>query len=138
MNRENETKKLGRPRKVVPIDAAQKIRELSANGFSLLGVAVGLGTSIATLNRWIEEDENLKIAFSEGREAERHALHNLLYRQAMEKGNATAAMFLLKSRHGYREGDQGESGNRVSINFTLPGALTMENFKVIEHGDTDN
>ena len=49
-------------------------------------------------------------------------------------GNTTSAMFLLKCRHGYREGDQSELANRVSINFQLPGALPLEQFaRVIEH-----
>jgi hypothetical protein len=43
-------------------------------------------------------------------------------------------MFLLKSRHGYREGDQSETANRVSITFALPSAMKAEEFKVIEHG----
>jgi hypothetical protein len=80
----------------------------------------------------------LQRAFDEGREKERHALHNMLYRQAMEKGNATAAMFLLKARHGYREGDQNEAGNRVQILFALPGAMTMEEFTTIGNGPADN
>ncbi|MCY1310270.1 hypothetical protein D9M69_600390 [compost metagenome] len=43
-------------------------------------------------------------------------------------GNVTAAIFLLKARHGYREGDQSEIANKVSINFQLPGALRLEDF----------
>ena len=80
----------------------------------------------------------LQEAFEVGRERERHALHNMLYRQAMEKGNATAAMFLLKSRHGYREGDQAESANKVSINFQLPAPIPLADFRVIEHGNSDD
>ena len=44
-----------------------------------------------------------------------------------EKPNVNA-MFLLKSRHGYREGDPGEQGNRLNIVFNLPGAMTREDF----------
>ncbi len=70
----------------------------------------------------------------QGREAERLTLHNVLYEQATKNGNIVAAMFLLKARHGYREGDQSTEANRVSINFTMPGALSPGEFlKVIEH-----
>jgi hypothetical protein len=65
-----------------------------------------------------------------GRKLERHTLHNALYRLATEQGDKIAAMFLLKARHGYREGDQGDQANRVSINFTLPGAMKPEAFTV--------
>ena len=46
-------------------------------------------------------------------------------------------MFLLKARHGYKEGDQSEAANKVSINFTLPAALPAEQFTAIEHEATD-
>lgn len=50
--------------------------------------------------------------------------------RAAQKGIVIAAMFLLKARHGYREGDQGETANRVSITFALPGAMKPEQFTV--------
>ena len=131
-------RKAGRKPKPPPNNAAQRITVLAADGFSIIGVAKGLGTSQDTLRKWFDEYPDLQAAFDLGREQERHALHNKLYRLAMEDGNASAAMFLLKARHGYREGDQGEAGNRVSINFTLPGALAMNEFQVIQHGNTDN
>jgi hypothetical protein len=129
----SEIKKLGRPLKLAPADAAERIRQLAAKGHSLLGVAVGLGTSIATFNRWIDEDAALKEAFEEGREKERHTLHNMLYQAAIEGGNTTAAMFLLKARHGYKEGAEANAGNHVNITFTLPGAMSMQEFGVIEN-----
>jgi hypothetical protein len=43
-------------------------------------------------------------------------------------------MFLLKARHGYREGDQSEMGNKVSVTFNLPASLSLDQFhKVIDH-----
>lgn len=130
--------KAGRKPKAAPGDALQRIETMAADGFSKIGVAAGLGVDIEVLRRWLDEAPELQDAFDRGRERERHALHNMLYRQAMEKGNATAAMFLLKSRHGYREGDQVESANRVSINFQLPAAMPLADFKVIEHGKSDD
>jgi len=103
-------------------------------GYSLVGIASKLGTNRATLSQWFDADAELKEAFDAGRERERHTLHNVLFSLATEKANPIAAMFLLKARHGYREGDQGETANRVSINFTLPGAMRPEQF-VIETND---
>ena len=128
----------GRPPKLPPEGAAQRIEALAADGFSVLGVARSLGTSADTFRRWLDEVPALREAFEAGREKERRALHNMLYRQAMEEGNSSAAMFLLKARHGYREGDQNEAGNRVQITFALPGAMSMADFRSIEHGPADN
>ncbi len=66
-----------------------------------------------------------------GEEQERQSLHNALYSKAMN-GDGPSAMFLLKARHGYREGDQREEGNRVAITFNLPGAMTAEQYKALE------
>lgn len=63
----------------------------------------------------------------EGREEEHAMLYAALCKH-LDK-SPTPAIFLLKARHGYREGDQTETANRVSINFTLPGAMTVEQFK---------
>lgn len=128
----------GRPRKQPPADAVTRIAELAAEGFSVRGVAAGLGTSVDVLNRWMDENSALKEAFDAGRERERHALHNVLYRLATEEKDKISAMFLLKSRHGYREGDQGEQANRVSINFTLPGALKPDEFVEVVRNDASN
>ena len=125
--------KTGRKPKVPPPDASEKIKALAADGFSVVGVAAHFHVDTKTLARWLDEDPELRQALDEGRENERQCLHNLLYRQATEHNNATAAMFLLKARHGYREGDQGDAGNRVQITFALPGAMPLKDF-VIENG----
>ena len=120
----------GRPRTEVPPDAADQVYHLAADGFSLVGIASRLGTNNKTLAMWFAEDAGLKEAFDQGREQERYQLHNLLYRQATEQGNIVAAMFLLKSRHGYREGEQPDTANRVSVTFNLPGALKPDQYVV--------
>ncbi|QNK00734.1 hypothetical protein [Dyella telluris] len=99
------------------------------------GIARSLGVSLETLNEWMERHPELRAAMDEGREAEHKVLHNALYKQA-EKGNIVAGIFLLKTRHGYREGDQTGVANKVSVTFNVPGALTPEQFRkgrVIEH-----
>lgn len=120
--------------KTPPADCASRILTLAADGFSVRGVAAGLNTSADVLRRWMKDDPELAEAFEQGREQERHTLHNMLYRQATEKGNATAAMFLLKARHGYREGEITEASSRVNIVLNLPAATPLAEFRVIEHG----
>lgn len=122
-------KRVGGVFKHPPKDAAGKIQEWSANGYSKKAIASRFGVSFDTLQRWIEEDSGLQEAFQAGREKEHHALFNALFTQATTKGNTTAAIFLLKSRHGYREGDQSDNANKVQINFQLPGAMPMAQFK---------
>ncbi len=121
---------IGRPRKNPPADAEARIKELAAKGFSILGIAQDLGTGKDVLARWFDEQPALKQALEAGRETERHTLHNVLYRLATEGNDKIAAMFLLKARHGYREGDQEQQANRVSINFQLPGAMKREQITI--------
>ena len=115
-------------RKKPPADAAATLLELAAGGYNKKGLAYRLGTTVETLNKWLELYPELQQALDEGREREHHALFNALYENATKGGNVTAAIFLLKARHGYREGDQSEIANKVSINFQLPGALRLEDF----------
>ena len=125
---------IGRPRKEPPPGAAQRVRELSSEGHSILGIANMLGTSADTFRRWCREYPELQEQLELGREKERFALTDLLYRKAMG-GDTVAAMFLLKARHGYKEGEQHEAnGSRVNITFQLPGALPLSALPVIEHG----
>ena len=125
------------PKKHPPASAAARIAALAATGATVVGIASEFRIAKETLARWLDEHPALREAFDIGRERERMELHGMLYRLATEEKHAVAAMFLLKSRHAYREGDQSEQANRVQITFQLPGAMTMEQFKatVIDHAD---
>ena len=109
-----------------------QIAALASTGFSKQGIARHYCVHLSTFNRWLEEDNVLAEAFAVGREQERQSLHNVLYRLAIDEKDKVSAMFLLKARHGYKEGDQAEQSNRVSITFNLPGAMTTEQYKTIE------
>lgn len=124
---------VGRPRLEPKPNAAERIAELAAAGSSMRGVSSALGVSKDVLGRWLKEYPDLQEAFERGRERERRELHNVLFKAATEGANIVAAMFLLKARHGYREGDQGESGNRPTININLPGAMPLAQLKAIEN-----
>jgi hypothetical protein len=121
-----------------PSHAADTIHELASTGFSVRGIAAHYKIAYETLQGWFQKYPTLKQAFDNGRESERQSLHNALYRKAMN-GDGPAAMFLLKARHGYREGDQREESNRVAITFNLPGAQKPEEYgKVIDGNATDS
>lgn len=128
--------KTGRPPKRPPADAAERIRALSAEGHSTVGIAQQLGVGRKTLDKWRAEFPELEEAYREGVERERYELHSGLVAKA-KAGNIVAAMFLLKARHGYREGDQSDTAGRVNVTIALPGAMTLQQFQSIGKG-TDN
>ena len=122
-----------------PRSAAARIRLWASEGSTVKGIARSLGVSSETLAEWMDRHPALRDAMDEGREAEHKVLHNALFKQA-QNGNTTAAIFLLKTRHGYREGDQTGAANKVSVTFNIPGPLPLDQFKkgrVIEHDQTD-
>ncbi len=126
----------GKPRKDIPPDALEVIRQAAATGASKRGVALVLGCAPSTFQKWLEENDDLREAFEDGREVERQTLHNVLYNAAIGgqgKDSLIASMFLLKARHGYIEGDKAQESNRVSINFQMPGALPLAQFEVIQN-----
>lgn len=134
---------MARPQRVAtthtpPRNAHARIRAWASEGASVKGIARSLGVSLETLNEWMDRFPALREAMDEGREAEHKVLHNSLFEQA-KKGNITAAIFLLKTRHGYREGDQTASANKVSVTFNLPGAQSLDQFKgrTIDHGSAN-
>ncbi len=128
---------MGRPRKQPPPNAAELIREAAAQGANIRSIARAvLRVDFSVLDRWREEYPELQQALEEGRESERRALHNKLFQVATQgegRDSIIAAMFLLKARHGYVEGEQPHQANRVAINVSLPGALPMKQIEVIEN-----
>jgi hypothetical protein len=122
--------KSGRKPIAPPSDAAENIRALAADGWSVIGIAHRMGVDPKTFNRWLEQTPGLRDAFDLGREQERQVLHNIIYRKAVEKDDTTAAIMLLNSRHGYRSDTGGESG-RVHVSIALPGAMTLQQFNTI-------
>ncbi|AKG14823.2 hypothetical protein [Moraxella bovoculi] len=113
------------------------IEDMTAKGHSIPNIAKACNISKSLLYVWREKFPEVERAFELGRERERHDLHNVLYQQAMEKGNITAAIFLLKARHGYKEYDQSEQANKVAITFNLPApAQSMEDYLKVVGDDT--
>ena len=129
---------VGRPRKLPPPDAVERIRDLAADGWSLIGIARKLTVTAEILRRWLTDYPQLQEAFEFGRECERHVLHNVLYRIAVEGENdrdrILAAQTILNSRHGYRT-DTSDTGARVAVQINLPGARPLSDFVEITNAD---
>ena len=106
-------------RKKPKANTAQIVEELASQGHSILNISRALKISKELFYVWREQYPEIETALQVGKEKERYDLHNALYQSAM-KGNVTSAIFLLKARHGYREGDQSDIANKVAITFNLP------------------
>lgn len=104
-------------RKHPPQGAAEVIKEMASHGYSLTGVAAHFKVVRSTVKRWFEENESLEEAFEQGKEVERQALHALIVRDAVGGKPANAnAMFLLKTKHSYREFDSPATKIDVAVN----------------------
>ncbi|WP_434026184.1 hypothetical protein [[Pseudomonas] boreopolis] len=126
------TKPLPSPEKP-PRGTADKLRRWAADGTPQKVMARRLGVGVAKLKQWLEEHEGLQAAYDEGVEEEHQML--LASLRAHMASSPTPAIFLLKARHGYREGDQTGQANKVQVTFNLPGAAPREQWlqaRVIE------
>jgi hypothetical protein len=130
-------RRAGRKPTKPPKEAFDLARDLAADGWSKVGIAHRMGVDPKTFNHWMEREPALQVAVDQGREMERHSLHNMLYRKAMEKGDTTAAAIILNARHGYRT-DQSETAGRANITINLPGALSLQQFTALSNKEQSN
>lgn len=98
---------------------------LAAAGLSNAAIAAFLGCSPGTLRKLRDRDERLDAAMARGLAANEVELLGVL-QAAARKGMFVPAIFLLKARHGYREGDAPDTRPNVVIN--LPDALPMDQY----------
>ncbi len=117
-----------------PANAAEIIQRAAAAGCTKANIARALGVGGYKLRQWLESPEHgpaLQAAMAAGKEVEHDRLVGLLMAAAHDasnyKGNYQCAMFLLKTRHGYVEG-QALVQNSVSINYQLPAPLSVEDY----------
>ena len=103
---------------------AEKIKRWASEATPQKVMARRLGIGVRTLKQWLDEDERLRAAYDEGIELEHQFLITALKKQ-IDK-SPTPAIFLLKTRHGYVEGDRAEQANRVQLTFNIPAAPTRE------------
>lgn len=111
----------------LPDNALEIIEEMAATGYREVDIARALDTSWQVFNRIRQENESVANAFEAGRGREHQALVSKLYEKAM-KGDTVAALFLLKTRHGYREGHVVEHRSNVDVRLILPEALPAESY----------
>ncbi|MGO1541403.1 MAG: hypothetical protein ACTHXB_07210 [Luteimonas sp.] len=118
-------------RKEPPRGTPDKVRRWAADGTPRKVMARRLGVSASTLTRWIDEVPRVSAAYDEGVEDEHQRLLESL--RSHLKSGPTAAIFLLKTRHGYVEGDRTGQANQVQVTFNLPGAAPKDEWaKVID------
>lgn len=118
-----------------PRGTPAKVSEWAATGASMRVCARRLGVSEKVFREWIEHHRAVREAWEEGIAAEHAFLYGRLMKLAAD-GNPTAAIFLLKARHGYRENAPVESPSRLNIQITLPAAAPKDEWvqaRVIEH-----
>lgn len=127
---------MGRKKKELKQTDYNKIRRLGARGVSEVDICKSLGISFPTWKRLKEDDPAALEALDEARREEESQLVGVLYEAATNDKNLTACMFLLKARHGYREGADRIDATQVNVKITLPGAKDpVQYLKEIENGN---
>lgn len=119
---------MSRSKKEPPKGATEKITKLAENGVAQTKIAKSFGISYKTWLRWKDEHDHISEALQEARTVEEEALVGMLYEKAMD-GDKTAAMFLLKTRHGYLEGDKTVNANQVNVSISVPGSMNKDDYK---------
>ncbi|MEX0906250.1 MAG: hypothetical protein WD604_14540 [Balneolaceae bacterium] len=120
---------MAKPKKELPKDGLNIIRRLGKRGVSEVDIASALGMSYKTWKRIKDENPEAAQAIREARMKEESELVGVLYEAATTDKNLTAAMFLLKTRHGYKEGAEQLNANQVNVQITLPGAKSEAEYK---------
>ena len=111
-----------------PENATEKITRLAERGVAETEIAKALGVSFPTWARWKNEIDQIGDALQEARAIEEEKLTGMLFDKAM-KGDSTAAMFLLKTRHGYLEGKQHVNANQVNVQISVPGSMDADQYQ---------
>jgi len=117
------------PLKTPTDDDLQQIERLAASGYGSYKLSQQLGIDRKTFERWRRDYPEVKEAFHRGLEEEETLILGELLKILKEKQNPIPGIFLLKSRHGYREGESQQSDNRVQLQVTLPAAADEEQYK---------
>lgn len=111
-----------------PEGTAEIVFKLASKGISEVSISKALGVTYKTYQNWRKAYSEIEEARQQGRAIEHDALFDVLFVAATEKKNITAAIFLLKSRHGYVEGQPFETRNQIQVVFELPGPLGRDRY----------
>ena len=108
-------------------EGLRAVERMAAAGCGQRAIATRLGIGERTLKRLIEKQDAVRDAWTAGLGAEEaHLVGNL--RQLADRGNIVANLFLLKTRHGYRENDVVPT-HQSNIVLTLPLAMSHEQWE---------
>ena len=118
---------MGRKKITLPSNGLDTIRNLAERGVKETDIVKALGISYPTWLRIKEENEEARRTLEEARQIEENKLFGVLFDKAMN-GDSTAAMFLLKTRHGYKEGAEQVNANQVNVKITLPGSMEPDEY----------
>jgi len=119
---------------VVTSAGCEVARRMTAEGCPLAMVGAVLGLPRRTLHDATKRQPELADAIAAGNGELEKELVNLLIEQA-RGGYAPAAMFLLKSKCGYREtGALDGSDTRVQVNIQIPAPMSDAEFRQIIDG----
>ncbi|MEM0991114.1 MAG: hypothetical protein AAGK00_19780 [Pseudomonadota bacterium] len=121
----------GRSHWEVTAQGLDVVEELAGRGCHAATIARVLGMHSSTFLDVRKRDPRVEEAYQRGLAREHDALVGNL-RELADDGNVVANLFLLKTRHGYREGEA--AAVNVSVNtggvVVLPPKMTMEEFLV--------
>lgn len=122
---------MARPRKRLSPRDLGKVEGMAEGGFSEAQIAAELGLTPYHWRKIKASDPKAAQALEVGRGREESALVGALYKSAM-KGNVTAAIFLLKTRHKYIDQPKADPPeSRVEVTFQIPAALSPEKYKQV-------
>jgi hypothetical protein len=111
---------VGAAKWVVTDTGIKMVEDLTARGVTLISIAKVLGMDAATLRLVRQRQPEVEEAYQRGLAREQEALVGNL-RRAADEGNIVANIFLLKTRHQYREGEP----MGVNLNFNAAGVLVV-------------
>lgn len=94
-------------------------------------IARALGITVKTLKRILDDEPELTNAVDAAKEAEEAELRDCLMRSA-RGGSDIAALFLLKTRHGYRDRDDGKAkvDNSGCGVLLVPGTMPFDEWSL--------
>jgi hypothetical protein len=120
---------VGRSHFVVGARGIKIIEELAGRGCHLTTIARALRMSIDAFKACRARQPEVEEAYQRGLATEHDALVSNL-RTAANEGNVVANLFLLKARHGYREGVPLEINTTVNMGGVLvvPADMTVEEY----------
>lgn len=131
-------RKRGRPALKLPADGLARIQAMAAEGHSERAISYALGMGRDGIQKLKNRPggDLIQQAIDEGRHEEHASLRNALFTTATQgkgKEAVTAAIFLLKSRHGYVEARDALPTANLNIQIKMPGAMKPEQYgKLIE------